>query len=112
LLAAIPRLTDNPAAQDGADSGPAVKGDPPSALRIPAGCRFRTRCPIAQPICDTQDPALTYATGEPTHQAACHFAFGATPAAQMAATTGEVAADISAGETGQGSVPRPRLGKE
>jgi len=81
LLAAIPKLADNPAARgDGAaDSGPAVAGDPPSALRIPAGCRFRTRCPIAQPVCEVSDPALTEAPGDPAHQAACHFAFLPSP---------------------------------
>ena len=35
LLAAIPRMTEG--AADG--SGPAIAGDPPSPLRIPAGCR-------------------------------------------------------------------------
>ena len=54
LLAAIPRMT--PGDESGA---PAVKGDPPSPLRLPAGCRFRTRCPIAQQVCAEQDPALT-----------------------------------------------------
>jgi oligopeptide/dipeptide ABC transporter ATP-binding protein len=82
LLAAIPKLSDNPAIGDGAvRSGPAVVGDPPSALRIPAGCRFRTRCPIAQPVCEVEDPALTHATLDPAHQAACHFAFAPAPPA-------------------------------
>jgi oligopeptide transport system ATP-binding protein len=74
LLAAIPRMTFG---QE--DSTPAVQGDPPSPLRIPAGCRFRTRCPIAQPICEHEDPALEFSSSDPAHSAACHFAFTAVP---------------------------------
>jgi oligopeptide/dipeptide ABC transporter ATP-binding protein len=75
LLAAIPRMT--PGDETGA---PAVKGDPPSPLRLPAGCRFRTRCPIAQQICAEQDPALTLSGENPEHSAACHFAWQTSPA--------------------------------
>jgi oligopeptide/dipeptide ABC transporter ATP-binding protein len=70
LLAAIPRMTFA-----GDTDAPAVQGDPPSPLRVPTGCRFRTRCPIAQPICEQEDPALTAPGGDPAHSAACHFAF-------------------------------------
>jgi oligopeptide/dipeptide ABC transporter ATP-binding protein len=73
LLAAIPRLADSPA-----DSPPALRGDPPSPLRIPSGCRFRTRCPIAQEICSREDPALLAESGDQGHRAACHFAFADT----------------------------------
>jgi oligopeptide/dipeptide ABC transporter ATP-binding protein len=69
LLAAIPRMTFT-----AEGDAPAVRGDPPSPLRIPAGCRFRTRCPIAEQICAEQDPALLSAAGAPAHSAACHFA--------------------------------------
>jgi oligopeptide/dipeptide ABC transporter ATP-binding protein len=84
LLAAIPRLADD-AGQTGADRGPAVAGDMPSALRIPAGCRFRTRCPIAQELCESDDPVLAAAAGQPSHLAACHFAFTAPPVNARAA---------------------------
>ena len=46
------------------------------------------RCPIAQPRCEQEDPALTVSPGDPGHSAACHFAFapgGAQPASTEAA---------------------------
>jgi oligopeptide/dipeptide ABC transporter ATP-binding protein len=119
LLAAIPRLAEGAAEQGSlAEGGPAVAGDMPSALRIPAGCRFRTRCPIAQPICETDDPALTHAAGDSSHHAACHFAFTGAPAAApkvpVQAVSPEAAADTGASGSpdGRGSVPAPRLRKE
>jgi len=81
LLAAIPKMS--PAGDDGA---PAIAGDPPSPLRIPAGCRFRTRCPIAQDVCEQQDPALLISAGDSRHSAACHFAFSAAGAVPGPAT--------------------------
>jgi peptide/nickel transport system ATP-binding protein len=77
LLAAIPKLPSPGDPDPGhiLDTPPALQGDPPSPLAVPEGCRFRSRCPIAQARCATDDPALTADPAVPGHQAACHFAF-------------------------------------
>jgi oligopeptide/dipeptide ABC transporter ATP-binding protein len=72
LIEAIPKLSTA-----GDEGAPAIAGDPPSPLRIPAGCRFRTRCPIAQDRCEQEDPALRISGADSAHSAACHFAFPA-----------------------------------
>ena len=48
-----------------------VTGELPSAINPPSGCRFRTRCPLAQEICAAEEPPLR--SFSPGHRAACHF---------------------------------------
>jgi peptide/nickel transport system ATP-binding protein len=52
-----------------------LKGEIPSPVNPPSGCRFHTRCPIARApgICSEQEPPLE-PHGQPDQVAACHFA--------------------------------------
>jgi oligopeptide/dipeptide ABC transporter ATP-binding protein len=47
-----------------------LRGEPPSPMNMPPGCRFHTRCPAALPRCKTTPPALTSAGDG--HLVACH----------------------------------------
>jgi peptide/nickel transport system ATP-binding protein len=68
LIKAIP--IPDPAAEK-AKSDVAIRGELPSPIHPPSGCRFRTRCPRAAERCVDEEPLLR--GFGPGHQAACHF---------------------------------------
>ena len=67
LLASIPKIDP----RERAPKTIAVKGEMPSPLNPPSGCRFRTRCPHAMDTCARVTPKL--AAIEPGHYVACHL---------------------------------------
>jgi oligopeptide/dipeptide ABC transporter ATP-binding protein len=69
LLSAIP--IEEPG-QRGKRKRIVLEGDVPNPANPPSGCRFRTRCWKAQPICAEEDPPLID-RGQ-GHPSACHFA--------------------------------------
>ncbi|WP_217141198.1 ABC transporter ATP-binding protein [Streptomyces sp. AC627_RSS907] len=68
LLESIPRLD-----QKGRELY-AIKGLPPSLTRIPPGCAFHPRCPMARDVCRTDVPPLYDVTESDAERgSACHF---------------------------------------
>ncbi len=67
LLGSLPRLdTDTERLVQ-------IKGQPPSLLNPPKGCRFHPRCPYVMEICKQENPPLRPISGEPDHLQACHL---------------------------------------
>src|SRR5437899_5388005 len=52
---------------------PPITGDPPNPIDPPSGCRFHTRCPFAEPVCQSRDPVFGFWRGDEAHAAACHM---------------------------------------
>ena len=67
LFSAIPKIEEG----SNIDSKMLLEGDIPSPANPPSGCRFHTRCPIADKICSLEEPKLRL-VGD-GHLCACHF---------------------------------------
>ncbi|MEV7868189.1 dipeptide ABC transporter ATP-binding protein [Streptomyces sp. NPDC088124] len=68
LLSAVP--VPDPSRRGGKSDRILLKGDVPSPISPPTGCRFHTRCWKATEVCRTTEPPLIQLA--PGHQAACH----------------------------------------
>ena len=68
LLASVP--VADPSVRPGLIAD-ALRGEPPSPVDPPSGCRFRTRCPRAESRCATEEPLMRPVA--PGHFVACHF---------------------------------------
>jgi len=69
LLSSVPVLTSEEEALK--PKGVTSRGEVPSAINPPPGCRFHTRCTFANEICREKEP--TFVMVEPEHYVACHL---------------------------------------
>ena len=62
-----------------------LKGEPPSPIEPPPGCRFHPRCPMAQDVCRSVVPPAYDVAEE--HISACHFWEQVPPVSGLATTS-------------------------
>jgi len=69
LLSSVPVLTDE---EEKLKPKEVIsRGEIPSSINPPPGCRFHTRCPFVMDICKVKEP--TFVMAEPGHHVACHL---------------------------------------
>ncbi|UOQ57455.1 ATP-binding cassette domain-containing protein [Leucobacter allii] len=74
-----------PMAGTAASADAELRGELPSPMHPPSGCRFRTRCPLADERCAREEPELRDIA--PGRRAACHYPLVAQRAAPSGAVT-------------------------
>jgi peptide/nickel transport system ATP-binding protein len=64
LLSSIPAMDPDHRTEE-----PPLAGDPPNPINPPSGCRFHTRCALAESVCSQRAPIL--GADDPTHPVSC-----------------------------------------
>ncbi|SEA39178.1 ABC transporter ATP-binding protein [Rubrimonas cliftonensis] len=82
LLASVPSLDPRRRTRE-----TPIAGDPPNPVNPPSGCRFRTRCPLAEDVCAARAPVFAAVPGGDGHGVACHMADGASGHSRAAGAT-------------------------
>lgn len=68
LLASVPSMTP----RRRSERETVARGETPSPMAVPSGCRFRTRCPRASERCAVEEPRITPVADVDGHFVACH----------------------------------------
>jgi oligopeptide/dipeptide ABC transporter ATP-binding protein len=92
-----------------------LRGEPPSPVGPPPGCRFVARCAFAEERCAVEEPLLRSVFEDgPAHQVACHFPLtggGAVVEAERPQAARRAAGEVAGGPVGKGAVGQGAVGQ-